>query len=211
MTDVQRRLPAKWLPIRITEEQSLTVYQEDYMKIKVLSLVLVAMLMLMTAMPALADDDTTGTITIGGGDLSIVPQAIHFDVKTLNGTLLSSDGTTDEWVATDPTGTGAGWHLTVVATDFTAAGGKVIPAEGLQMQLLDSAIAKADPTSSDVPASTLTTFTAIDTVRTFATAAAEAGMGSYNMMPTFKLAIPANTKIGDYTSTVTVQIVAAPQ
>lgn len=179
------------------------------MKSKFAVVALVALLVLVSAVPALAVDGA-GTINITGGPLAVTPQAVTFVAKQLNGTLLSTTGDTDPWTAVDPTGTGAGWHLTIIASDFTAEGGKVIPAEGLMMQLLDSNIAKVEATSSDVPESDMTAFTAIDTVQTFATAEADEGMGTYSLDPSFTLAIPANTKIGSYSATLTVQIVSAP-
>jgi len=46
----------------------------------------------------------------------------HHDILSCTGSFVRrvySTATSNAWTATDPTGTGAGWHLTIASTDFT--------------------------------------------------------------------------------------------
>lgn len=176
------------------------------MRFRTPAVLTIALAALLCAAPALAE---AGAILIQGGSLSIEAANINFTTVTLDGARHDNGaGTTSVWTAIDPTGTGAGWHLTIAATNFTNAGGKTISKDGFTMQLLDSAISVLDGNAK--PTSSLTTHTSIGTLQTFASAAVNAGMGSYTLLPTFALDVPASTFAGSYNSTVTVSIVSGP-
>jgi hypothetical protein len=129
---------------------------------------------------------------------------------TLDGSDQTTNGTTDSaWVAKDPTGTGAGWHVTISSTDFTSVGGKTIGVALMDMQLLDESIVIADGNTK--PTSSMTSMTTLsDTPQTLASAAVDAGMGAYDLTPTFQLLVPAETYAGAYTATFTVSILSSP-
>ena len=61
----------------------------------------------------------SGTVAVSGGSLAETITAVSLAGVTLDGTDKTTTDTTNSWTAEDPTGTGAGWHLTIAATDFT--------------------------------------------------------------------------------------------
>jgi hypothetical protein len=79
----------------------------------------------------------------------------------------------------------------------------------MDMQLTDANITVVSGNAKPV-----TQFAAMtplaNTDQSFATAAINTGMGSYNMAPTFQLGIAADAYAGAYTSTVTITAVAGP-
>jgi len=181
---------------------------------RIVALLVVTGLLAATAAVVYAE---TATVTISAGSLSVTPANVTLSGVTLDGTdkTATSVAGSNNWAAEDARGTGAGWHLTIDATDFTD-GGKTINISAtdqeFKIQLLDSNIAvvsgNAKPTSSvasvtaipEAPASALT----------FASAAANAGMGSYTLNPNFELEVPAETLVGNYSSTITVSAVSGP-
>lgn len=86
---------------------------------RILSILLTVALLAGTVVAAHAE---TGSVTITGGSLAETISNVSFTGVTLTG----SDQTTtaaapvSTWTATDPTGTGAGWNLTITSTDFTS-------------------------------------------------------------------------------------------
>jgi hypothetical protein len=178
------------------------------MKKQILAAVLSAMLLLGSVVPAFAQ----GEVTVTGGTLSVTPAAITFNGVTLNGqTQNDVAGATTAWTATDPTGTGIGWSVTISATDFLKTGDatKTIPVSGFEMTLLDTAITTVAGNAQ--PVSSFGTAKALGATQTLVTAAAGTGMGTYGLLPTFTLDVPADTYAGDYVSTVTVSISSAPE
>lgn len=179
------------------------------MKKKVVVLAASALLALTSVMPVMAQEVTTGTVEITGGNLSIVPQAITFEGVTLSGAAQSGiAGSTTAWTVTDPTGTGAGWTVTIQAGDFekTTDPTKTIPASGFKASLsdIDTIAGNAPPTSSLAGAS-------LDQEQVLVSAAAGEGMGTYKVTPTFTLDVPVDTYAGTYEATVTLTISAGPQ
>ncbi len=61
----------------------------------------------------------SGSAPVTGGALSVTPANITFAGTTLTGADLTTASTSNAWAAKDPTGTGAGWHLTINSTNFT--------------------------------------------------------------------------------------------
>lgn len=166
-----------------------------------------AALALLAALPGAALADAT--ITVSGGSLSVTPAAITFTTVTLTGADQTSNGTTSAWTVADPTGTGAGYHITIAATAFSDGASHTIPVSGFRATLTSGNIATTS--GNTAPASSMTSATALSTsAQTLLSAATSAGMGTYTATPTFTLAVPANTFAGSYTSTVTVAIVSGP-
>ena len=176
---------------------------------KVLVWVAVVALMLATAVPAFAADGTA-TVVVTGGSISVTPKAITFTGVTLDGTDHNDvSGSTTAWDAEDPTGTGAGWHVDVASTGFTNAGNKTIAVTGFDIQLLDASIAVV--AGNTKPTSSVTAMTNLSaTPVKICSAALDTGMGSYTLLPTFQLDVPAETYAGTYTATVTLTITASP-
>lgn len=169
----------------------------------VLGFVLLASLVF--TIPAMAD----ATVTVSGGTLSVTPQSIDFGTVTLDGTDQTvTDQDSTNWSGVDPTGTGAGWHVTIAATDFVD-GGNTIGVANFKAKLDDANInvvaGNTAPTSSIIAYTSLST-----TAQTLLSAAVGNGMGSYNFVPDFTLDVAASTYAGSYTSTVTVAIISGP-
>lgn len=175
------------------------------MKRKSIFLALALLMALALVVPAFAD----ATVTIVAGSLSQTPQNITFGTVTLTGadqTVPDQDVTA--WTASDATGTGNGWHITIAATDFSD-GTHTIGVANFRAQLLDANITTV--MGNTPPASSITTFTPLSTVaQTLLSAATGNGMGEYQYIPDFTLDVAASTFAGSYLSTVTVAIVSGP-
>ena len=188
-------------------------------KRKLAALVAALSLVVVTAGVAYAE---TATVTVSAGSLSVTAANVTLSAVALDGTdkTATSASGSNSWSAQDSRGSGAGWHLTIDSTDFTDGGTPLrtidISAadQEFKIQLLDANVAvtagNAKPTSS------ATALTAIPeapaTALTFASAALNAGMGSYTLNPNFELEVPAETYVGSgtYTATITVTAVTAP-
>lgn len=177
---------------------------------------------------AFAADDTNVVIT-GATSLSINnPLAGNFTGVTLDGTAKTTYATFDNISATDARGTGAGWNVTVQATQFAehngtayVTSGKTLPLSSLAMAGIT--ITKSDSTSSAVPTATTGPYT-LDSgsaVKISSAAADGTGMGSYTFTQgdldtgttgsqPLKLTVPASTYAKTYRSDVTVSIVSGP-
>ena len=161
----------------------------------------------------------TASVTISGGSLSVTPANVTLSAVTLDGTdqTSTSAAASNSWTAVDARGTGAGWHLTIDSTDFTS-GAKTIDISAtdqeFKIQLLDANVTAT--AGNTKPTSSATSLTLIPTAPaaalTFASAALNAGMGSYSVKPNFELEIPAETFVstGTYTATITLTAVTAP-
>lgn len=112
---------------------------------KIASLLIVLGLLLAAVPMVFADDggDTTGDINITGSAAHIETDPFVLEPHSLNGTDTGNanvlitplsvagyddpddtyDGYNQSWMVTDPRGTGAGWHVNVSASDFTAVAG----------------------------------------------------------------------------------------
>jgi hypothetical protein len=142
--------------------------------------------------------------------LSITTAAITFPEVTLDGTDQTIDGSTSAWQA-DATGEIGGWNVSVSSTDFDNGSGKIIAVSNFEIRLLDSNIVWVSGDSVNLPISTQTTYAALSgSALKIASAANGEGNGVYNMTPDFRLSVPAETWVGDYTATLTVSIVAGP-
>jgi hypothetical protein len=121
--------------------------------------------------------------------------------------------------ADDSTGAGAGWNVTIVSSDLvwvgTANGGIDIPANKLALSSADApvlvagqAVSVALSTGPQVPpTSPLGT---LDSARKVLVATAAYGKGTYTQALGITLTIPAQSRVGVYTGTLTTTITSAP-
>jgi hypothetical protein len=140
----------------------------------------------------------------------------------------------ETYTVVDATGSGAGWHVTVSATTFTATGGTLTNTGTFSTNgSLTSITGAVYPTAACSTGSTCTVPTHTTTPTTFpvaittapttpvasviydANAATGTGSiaigGSTSANPVgWWLAVPGNTKAGTYTSTISMAIVTAP-
>ncbi len=87
------------------------------MKNRILAIFAVLALLAVTAVAASAE---SGTVVVSGGSLAESITDVSLAGVTLDGSDQTTTDTTNSWTAEDATGSGAGWHLTIGATDFTS-------------------------------------------------------------------------------------------
>lgn len=156
-----------------------------------------------------ASADANAQIDVYGSALQIITEPIVFGDVTLNGVAQTSNGVTLPWNAKDPTGTGAGWHVTIVAADFIGPDNRHIPVNGFTVNLIDGDVHTVY--GSTQPVSMLAGPAILGAIpQILLRANPGTGLGHYTLQPTFSLVVPAETYAGEYTSVVTVAIVAGP-
>jgi hypothetical protein len=168
------------------------------------------------AVPALAADSVTQAIT-GSGLIASVADLTLSSVAYQN----AAHNSTGTMVLTvdDSTGSGAGWNVTIQSSAFvwvgTANGGIDIPAGQFSLttaaaptMIAGQAVSVALSTGPQVPpTSPLGT---LDTPRKTLVATAAYGAGTYSQALGVTLAIPAQSRVGVYTGTLTTTITSAP-
>ena len=157
---------------------------------------------------------TSATATLNAGSLAFVgaPPAVGFSA-TLNGTD-QTPTTTQALDVGDATGSGAGWNITATSTTFTA-GAKTLSTSATSVASAPSVACDASVTCTQATNSitypyALPAGTTAPTATKLFNAAINTGMGNQTVTPTWKLAVPANTYAGTYTSTWTLSLVSAP-
>lgn len=182
---------------------------------------LLATLFLLPARNALA----TGSLSVSGG----APGNL---AVTLSGATQEAYATLAGYQASDTTGTGAGWNITIQATQFVCtagvgfcpAGGSALPLDSLL--LAAPAVTCASGTSctgtSSPPSITISSNSAIDTGGSgvkVASAAVNTGEGTYNFTPgavdgnsshNLVLTVPSSAYATTYNSTLTISIINGP-
>jgi len=175
----------------------------------------------------------TGTLGVTTGTLSMnVPTALAWTAAE-NGAdqqIVDPTPAQQSYLVNDATGSGAGWHVTVSATTFTATGPLTLASTGTFVTTgsITSEIAATAPTAAcssgstcTLPTDTTTYPVAITTAATAPTAvniydtAAATGLGSITIgigaLPVgWWVNVPANTKAGTYTSTISLTLVSGP-
>ncbi len=175
-----------------------------------------AMLVAAMAGPALGANEITQAITGSGltasvADLTLPSVAYQNGAHAVTGTMILT--------ADDSTGSGAGWNVTIQSSDFmwvgTANGGIDIPA--IRFALTSAAaptliagqiIGVAAATGPQVPPTS--PIGTLDTPRKTLSATAAYGAGTYSQSLGVTLTIPAQSRVGVYTGTLTTTITSAP-
>jgi hypothetical protein len=171
----------------------------------------------------------TGTVTLSGGTLTLTSPSSLTWTGTLTGldqSLVDTTSSDQQYTVNDATGSGAGWHVTTGATQFTN-GTHTFPNTGTFSTTgsVTSATATTAPTATctatcSLPTNTTTYPVAITTGATPATiydTAINTGMGqiviggSTQANPVgWWVNVPASAISGSYTSTITMQITSGP-
>lgn len=136
---------------------------------------------------------------------------------TLNGTDQAPTSTMDISVV-DDRGTGAGWNLTITSTQFSTGGAlpqtlSTSAARITAVAATTSCTASATcvaPTNNVAYPVTVPAGAVAPAAVKFYNAALNTGLGTFTISPTIRIAIPANTYAGSYTSTITLNIVSGP-
>jgi len=177
------------------------------MKQRILITLSVAAVALIAATAALAGTLTT-TATIGGtAGISLNLPANPSITDTLDG----SDQTASYAPVlglVDARGSGAGWNITVSATNFSDGSGHTLAPGTVTSvaQACHSGSSCSTATSSGISYPLTLTGTAAKVFN----AAAATGMGKVDVTPTVQVAIPGNAYAATYTSTVTLAAVTGP-
>lgn len=164
-----------------------------------------------------ATDPTNVTVTAAELTLGAISVG-DFGSVTLDGTVNTATAAMPAFTADDSRGSGAGWSITIGATEFAewdgtayVASGKTI---GTSRTLLGNATsAKNDETSSTAPTMTAGDYTldAGSAVKIASAAADGSGMGSYTITPgAVSLTVDADTYARNYRSDVTVSLTSGP-
>ena len=181
-------------------------------RVTLFSAVAVVVFTMLTGMAFAADSTTSATLTGGSLNISSALTAGTF-AGTLEGAAQTLTGTDfTGFSINDPRGTGAGWDVTMVATQFLNGDTIRTASDDLTANSFTAplfAVAKADTGSSTLPG----TLHAAATIDTGATGVAVAacfangeGMGTYDftaLATAWKLALTADEYAGAYSSTVT--------
>ena len=145
----------------------------------------------------------------GGGSLSFTSQPVAFGALQTAFDNQETIGSTAAWRAADATGSGAGWNLTVIATDMTSDGGTIAVAN-MRVLLVQAAVVTVSGNTApqtQVPSyQPLSKTTPLKLLR----ATAGTGAGTYDFTPDFRLTVPAGTPPGTYTSSITVTMNSGP-
>jgi hypothetical protein len=162
---------------------------------------------------AMAANSVTTRVT--GGTLTASIANLNLGNVRTSHIAVNKSGTM-KLTADDSTGTGFGWNVTVQASDFAytgTVGGIPIPATGFSLdaagapvetagQIADASNGPMVPATSPVGS--------LDQIRKVTTTNPNFGQGTYAQDLDVTLSVPANSRVGTYTSTLTVTIVAGP-
>ena len=91
------------------------------------------------------------------------PTVGNFNNVTMNGTPQLTSAAIAPFTVIDDSGTGAGWHVTLLVPDFTS-GGNVLPAAGVQMNAVVVAPGNADSAMGGVWSDPNVDFTTAKTI-----------------------------------------------
>ena len=163
-----------------------------------------------TVLPASAANTVTqtinpGTRTASVADLALGAVSYSHSAQTSTGIMVLA--------ADDSSGTGAGWDVTVQSSDFAYSGsngGTDIPAANFSLTSASAATAVAGQAVDATGGPNAGSTGSLDTPRTTLSADADFGQGSYSQNLGVSLSIPAQSRVGTYTGTLTVTISAAP-
>lgn len=174
---------------------------------------LAALLAAGAAVPALADNSVYGDIDGGSltssiADLDLGAVNYAHTSQNMNGTMaLTVD---------DQTGTGDGWNVTVVASDFVYSGandGAAIAATnfslgtiGTPAQVAGQAVDGTDGPVADAANNSAS----LDQARRVVYANPDFGQGQYSQDLPVTLTVPGQSRAGTYTTTLTVTATSGP-
>ncbi|MDP9269544.1 MAG: WxL domain-containing protein [Chloroflexota bacterium] len=166
--------------------------------------------------PAFAANTVTQQITGSGltasvADLTLASVAYQNAAHDVTGTMVLT--------VDDSTGSGAGWNVTVMSSDLvwvgTANGGIDIPAARFALtsaavpaSIAGQAVSVALSTGPQVPPTS--PIGTLDSARKVLVATAAYGAGTYTQALGVTLTIPAQSRVGTYTGTLTTTITSAP-
>jgi hypothetical protein len=169
---------------------------------------------LVISMPVGAANTVSQTINAGTRTASIAD--LTMGAVTYSHSAQANAGTM-VLTADDSSGTGAGWNVTVLSSAFVYSGpngGTNIPAANFSITSASAATSTAgdavDPIGGPMKPVTFTAPATLDVARKTLQALLTFGEGTYTQDLGVSLAIPAQSRVGTYTGTMTVTISAGP-
>lgn len=161
---------------------------------------------------ALAATDTSGVTVTGASNTLTAPTFGDFAGATLDGTRQSLSTSVASWNVSDNRGTGAGWSVTVSASQPQTADATPVVMPSSATLTLTAPDVSATDTQNGSTAPTVVGGNLLGGTISLATAGADAGMGSWDFAQAatdLAIVVPSETKAGAYTSTVTTTLGAA--
>ncbi len=172
-----------------------------------------AMLVATIAGPALAADSVSQSVDEGSRSASVADLAL--DAVAYSHSAQSSAGSMT-LTADDSSGTGEGWNVTIVSSDFVYSGdnlGSDIAASNFSLESAAAPVSTAGQAvdATDGPKVPVTSpVGSLDSARKTVNASAGFGQGTYTQALGVSLNIPAQSRAGTYTGTLTTTIASAP-
>lgn len=179
-----------------------------------ISFALTLLVALSTVLPAFAINEvsltlTAGTLTSSIADTSLTALSYSNSSQSRTGSMTLT--------ADDSTGSGLGWNVTVLSSAFVYSGSAIdatnIPAVNFAITTANAPSMTAgqaiDATNGPKVPSSGATGT-LDSAHKVIQANASYGLGTYTQALAVSLAVPAQSRAGTYTGTMTVTISAAP-
>ncbi len=155
---------------------------------------------------ALADSGT-GTVVVSAGSLT---ESDNFSAAKSSAALTGSNFFVQyqlTTLVTDATGSGAGWNLTISGTPLSDG---VNGHPALSQELVPGAVGCVPGDNCTNPIAVETVVVISTTPQKFFSAAANSGMGSFDITNSVFVFVPGNAFAGTYTSTLTLAVVAGP-
>ncbi len=148
-----------------------------------------------------------------GGPLTLeTSPTVSFPAVTLNAYDTTSTVAVP-FTLNDMTGSGAGWNLNATSTTFTASGGKTLSTTATTVSGASASAASGNcnlPSNGIAYPVTLPAAATPPTAAVLYAAALNTGKGPTTVTLTTKIALPANTKAGSYSSTWTLTLASGP-
>lgn len=177
------------------------------MRQRIFIFMVVAAVALVASAAALAGTLTATATVTGTAGISLGLPSNPSISSTLDGTDQTASYSPVLGVV-DARGTGAGWNLTISATDFSDGSGHTL------LPGTVTAAAQACHSGSSCTAATSSgityPLTITGTAAKFFNAATSTGLGKVDVTPTIQVSIPGNAYAGTYTSTVTLAAATGP-
>jgi hypothetical protein len=180
------------------------------------ALAAILLMLLLAPAAALASGSST-SVTLNGGTLSFstVPSAGDFPATSLTGGQQTIHASLGSWGVTDARGSGAGWHVTFQASQFTDGAGDTLPLGSLSLiapLITPGTLNLAVPPVLQGATFVLDGGSAVPIVH----ALSGTGQGAWTMTQAnllggdLSLVIPAAAAAGTYTSNLTFTLATGP-
>jgi hypothetical protein len=178
--------------------------------------VIIAALLIFAASPVFAGESSTATVNVSivikGGNLSIDATDLNFEPIDLS-TGIHTSITENTITVNDPTGTGAGWNVTVRGSDLIAQDtSQRLFLEDLEFEVLKVSCSRASRNegSGIEPVEIGQRMKMTYNDQKLLSAEKGTGLGKFSIKPTYQLTVPNHAKPGRYLSNLTYTLFQGP-